>query len=465
LATHHADTNAPAHDWLREARATMALAWPLVIAQLATIALQATDILMMGWLGPEYLGAGSLATAAFHPLLMFGVGVGMAVAPMVAQARGARDWRSVRRTTRQGLWIALGLSVVLTALLLNSEQLLRLVGQKDRTAALAGDYLRFAAWMVAPHLMFVVLRGLISAHGDTRIVLRITVFGIVLNAVLDYALILGHFGFPRLELRGAGLATSVVHVAMFLLLLRHVLRSRATRRYMILARFWRADWPRLRAILAMGAPIGLMMTAESGLFAVVAIMMGWLGPDELAGHAVALQLAAIAFMTPLGLSHATAVRVGLAFGAGDPFGAARAGWVSILASFFFMGAIAALFVALPGPLTGMFLDRADPGNTQALALAARFLLVAALFQVVDGAQVTAAAALRGIGDTRLPMMIALAGYWFVGIPVGWVLAFPLGIGGVGLWLGLAAGLSFAALFLCLRFSRLTARSPAVQGAA
>lgn len=464
MAQHRTDTTAPARGWRAEARATLALAWPLIIAQLATIALQATDVVMMGWLGPDYLGAGSLATAVFYPLLMFGVGVCMAVAPMVAQARGARDRRSVRRTTRQGLWIALGLSVALTSVLLNGEPLLRLFGQSPRTAALAGDYLRYGAWMVAPHLMFIVLRGLVSAHGDTRIVLRITVFGILLNAILDYGLIFGHFGLPRLELRGAGMATSLVHVAMFLLLLRHVLINRATRRYMILARFWRADWPRLRSILAMGTPIGLMMTAESGLFAVVAVMMGWLGPEALAGHAVALQLAAIAFMTPLGLSHATAIRVGLAHGARDTAGAARAGWVSILASLLFMSGVAALFVALPGPLTGLFLDRTDPGNTQALALAAQFLMVAALFQVVDGAQVTAAAALRGIGDTKVPMVIALAGYWVVGIPTGWCLGFPLGLGGTGLWLGLAAGLAFAALFLCLRFSRLTRRSCAAVAA-
>ena len=465
MARARLDATAPARSWASEARATLALAWPLVIAQLATIALQATDVVMMGWLGPEYLGAGSLATGVFYPMLMFGVGVTMAVAPMVAQARGAGDLRSIRRTTRQGLWAAIALGTLLTALWFNGEPVLRLFGQTDRTASLAGDYLRYAAWMVTPHLMFIVLRGLVSAIGDTRVVLRITVFGIILNGVLDYALIFGAFGLPRMELRGAGLATSLVHVAMFLLLLRHVLRSRPTRRYMILARFWRADWPRLQAILGLGAPVGLMMLAESGLFAVVALMMGWIGTDAMAGHAVALQLAALAFMVPLGLSHATAVRVGLAFGAGDRVGAARAGWVSIITSLIFMAGVAGLFVSVPEPLTGLFLDRAEPANAAALALATQFLMVAALFQLVDGAQVTAAAALRGVGDTRVPMLIALTGYWVVGIPIGWGLGFTAGLGGTGLWLGLAAGLAFAAIFLSLRFARFTSRRMRISCAA
>ena len=464
MALARLDATAPARSWASETRATLVLAWPLIIAQLATIALQATDVVMMGWLGPEFLGAGSLASGVFHPMLMFGVGVAMAVAPMVAQARGGRDLRSVRRTTRQGLWASISLGILLTGLWFNGEPLLRLFGQTERTASLAGDYLRYAAWMVTPHLMFIVLRGLVSAHGDTRIVLQITVFGIALNALLDYGLIFGKFGLPRMELRGAGLATSLVHLMMFALLLRHVLRARTTRRYFILARFWRADWPRLWSILALGAPVGLMMLAESGLFAVMALMMGWIGTDAMAGHAVALQLAALAFMVPLGLSHATAVRVGLAFGAGDRPGAARAGWVSIATSLVFMAGVAALFVSLPDPLTELFLEGSEPANAEALRLATQFLMVAALFQLVDGAQVTAAAALRGLGDTRVPMVIALTGYWLVGIPIGWSLGFMAGLGGTGLWLGLAAGLAFAAIFLTLRFAHLISSAGRISSA-
>lgn len=452
----------PAHKarpWLAEARATLALAWPLIVAQQATIMLQATDVVMMGWLGSPFLAAGSLASALMHPILMFGVGTAMAVTPMVAQARGAREARSVRRTTRSGLWMALVLGGLITALLLQGETLLRLMGQTPEAAALAGDYLVFAAWSVPAHMMFIVLRGLVSAHGQTRIILRITLVGILLNGVLDWALMFGKFGLPRLEMHGAGLATAVVHLGMFALLLAHVVRVRPYRRYMILARLTRIDTARLREIWRLGAPIGMTMTAESGLFSMAAVMIGWIGTDALAGHAVALQLAAIAFMTPLGLSHATAVRVGLHHGAGDRAGAARAGWVSIAMALVFMAAMAGLFVALPRPLAALFLDSADPANAAALRHAAAFLMVAALFQLVDGAQVTGAAALRGIGDTRMPMAIALAGYWAIGIPVAGVLGFATPLAGIGVWLGLAAGLAVAALLLCLRFARLTGEPP------
>lgn len=445
----------PVAPWVAETRVTLSLAWPLIVAQLATILLQATDVVMMGWLGPPFLGAGALASALMYPILMFGVGTVMAVAPMIAQARGARAPRSVRRTTRSGLWMAVAVGGLITAILLQGEALLRLSGQTPEAAALAGRYLTFAAWSVPAHMMFVVLRGLVSAHGQTGVILRITLVGIALNALLDWVLMFGKLGFPRLEMAGVGIATALAHTAMFALLLAHVVRVRPYRRYMILARLWRVDLQRLRRIWSLGAPVGLMMTAESGLFSVAAVMMGWLGTDALAGHAVALQLAAIAFMTPLGLSHATAVRVGLNHGAGDGPGAARAGWVSIGLSGLFMSGMAALFVALPRPLTGLFLDSTEPANAAALDHAIAFLMVAALFQLVDGAQVTAAAALRGIGDTQVPMAIALGGYWAIGIPVAGFMGFATPLGGVGIWLGLAAGLAIAALLLCLRFARLT----------
>jgi MATE family multidrug resistance protein len=380
---------------------------------------------------------------------------------MIAQAIGARQRRSVRRTVRQGLWMAVAVGLVISLILMHGETLMLAFGQSARTASLAGDYLGFAAWMMMPSLMFVVLRALVSAHGSTRIILRITLAGIVLNAALDYTLMFGAFGLPRLEMQGAGIATASVHLAMFLLLLGHVVRVRPYRRYLILVRLWKPDWARFAAIWRLGAPIGVTMAAESGLFAVAAVMMGWLGEAELAAHAVALQFASIAFMTPLGLSHATTVRVGLAHGSGDRSAAARAGWVSIMLSLVFMGAVAALFVAAPRALTTLLLDPADPANARPLMLASQYLMVAALFQLVDGAQVTGVASLRGLGDTRVPMLIALVGYWVVGIPFGWVMAFPLGFEGVGLWLGLAAGLAFAAVFLCARFARLTAPGQAL----
>lgn len=446
-----------ASGWAPELRATLALAWPLIVAQLATIALTATDVVMMGWLGPEFLAAGSLSTAGLYPFLMFGTGVVTATAPMISQAVGGRRRREVRRAARQGIWAAAAAAALLAPAMLMAEPLFLALGQTPRIAALAGSYLTFAAWMFPPALVFVALRSLVASHGETRVVLLITLVGIGVNALGNWALMFGNFGFPRLELRGAGISTAVVHLTMATLLALYVALRGRYRRYRVFARLWRADWPRFRAVWRLGTPIGLTMAAESGLFAAAAVLMGVLGPDELAAHAVALQLIAIAFMVPMGLSHATSVRVGLAYGAGDAAGVRRAGWVSVLLAGGFMVMTALVLWLAPRPLISIFLALDDPANAVPVALATGYLAVAALFQLVDGVQVTAAAALRGLSDTTAPMAIALFGYWALGMPVAWGLGFVLEMRGVGVWLGLAAGLACTAVVLAARFAIRSAR--------
>ncbi len=440
--------------WLMELWALLRVGGPLIAAQLATIALTATDVVMLGWLGPEPLAASALAGAVLHPLLFFGTGVSLASAPLIAQALGARRRRDVRRSLRQGLWAAIALAAVMIPLLMFTGAALRLSGQGHALAAMADRYVSFAAWHLAPFMGFVVLRGFIAAHGQTRIVLLVTLAGVGLNVLGNYGLIFGNFGLPRMELAGAGLSTVLCHSAMFALLALHVARTAPYRRYAPFARFWRADWARFRAIFAMGLPIGLMLAAETGLFSGVALLMGLIGPDALAAHAIALQLAAIAFMTPLGLGQATTARVGLAAGRRDGDGVRRAAWVAMGATLGFMALMAAVFVAAPRLLVGVFLD--DTAATSAFGLAVSYLGIAALFQLADGAQVSAASALRGLGDTRAPMLAAVTGYWAIGLPAAWTLGFPLGLEGVGVWLGIAVGLAAAAAMLIWRLAVLTA---------
>ncbi|HSM41156.1 MAG TPA: MATE family efflux transporter [Afifellaceae bacterium] len=437
--------------WGGEIRATLALAWPLVIAQLATMAIHTTDVIMVGWLGPTQLAAGTLATALIYPFLMFGTGVVTAVSPMIAQAIGARQYRSVRRTTRQGLWMALALAALLIPIVLQAEHIFLQVGQAPDTAALSQSYIDFAVWLFVPALLFMALRGLVAAHGLTSVVLWVTLIAIVLNALGNYALMFGNFGLPRLELRGAGITTSLVHVAMFAMLLGYAVSHRRLKRYSILARFWKPDSQRFFAILRLGAPIGLMMAAEVGMFTAAAMLMGWLGTDQLAAHAVALQLAALSFMVPLGISHAATIRVGIAHGAGHGPDIAKAGWTAIALACGFMAFAALLFISLPGPLIHLFFDARQPENAAPIALAVGYLSIAALFQLVDGAQVSAAAALRGISDTTMPMVMALVGYWVCGLPMAWLLGFPAGLEGIGIWLGLAFGLAVTAVTLTVRF--------------
>lgn len=438
-------------DWQSEMWATLKLAGPLILAQLAAMALFTTDVVMMGWLGPKYLAAGSLATSLLHPTYLGGLGVVTATAALTAQAVGARTAKAVRRITRQGFWVALVMSLLIMPLALYAQPLFLALGQNSQSAALAQGYLRMAVLAIPPGLGLVVLRGLLQAKGDVRVVLAISVLGVAVNIVGDYALMFGQFGMPRLELVGAGIATSLVNLSMFVVGALYVVRHRRYRRYHIFVRLWRSDWTRFFQIVRIGLPIGLTLISEVGLFGVAVIMMGWLGTNEVAAHAVALQLSGLSFMLPLGLSQATTVRVGLAAGAGDRAGVGRAGWVSFWLSLATMAVVAFVFLVTPEPLVGAFLDPSVAANQAPFRLAIAYLTVAAFFQLFDGTQGVMNAALRGLNDTRFAMGTALVGYWVVGLSVAYFSAFIAGLRGVGIWLGLAAGLAFVAIVLSIRF--------------
>ncbi len=438
--------------WGDEFRATFALAWPLVIAQIAQNALQATDVLMMGWLGPQALAAGTLASAFIMPLFLFGVGVVGAVAPLTAQARGARDIKAIRRVVRQGFWAAILLALLLAPVILQIRTVFGWLGQDAVLSARAEEYIQIAVLMLAPAMGVIVLRSLLSTFDATRVILVITVGGVIVNAGANYLLMFGNLGLPRLELRGAAIATVLTNIFMLLVMLGYVLRHRRFKRFNILIRFWKPDWPRFREIFRIGTPIGLTVLAEVGLFAAAAMLMGRLGTDELAAHAIALQCASLAFMVPLGLGIAATVRVGIAYGRRDPEAIRKAGWTSFMLGTGFMAVSALAFVLLGPAIVSVFLDPDLPENQNALVFAASFLAIAGLFQLVDGAQVVAAHALRGLSDTKVPMVMAIFGYWFVGLPVAYLMGFVLGLRGIGIWLGLAAGLAFVAVLLVGRFA-------------
>lgn len=438
--------------WGTEARQSFALAWPLIAAQLAQNLLFTTDVVLMGWLGPKYLAAGTLANAFLVPLLLTGIGVVGAVAPLVAQARGAGNVKAVRRIVRQGFWAALLMATLLLPIILNVRAVFTFIGQDPEITDLAEAYLFAGAWMLYPALGIIVIRSLLAAFDDTKVILAITLLGVVVNALAAYALIFGHFGFPRLELRGAAIATGMVNVVMFLTMLAYVLRHKKFKRFNILARFLKPDWGHFRAIFRIGLPIGLTVAAEVGLFSVAAMLMGRLGTNEVAAHAVALQLASTAFMVPLGLGMAATVRVGIAYGRGDSDGIRKAGWTALAMGTGFMALTCTLFLVIPGTLVGIFLNRADPANAVALGLAATYLGIAGVFQLVDGAQVVAAHALRGLSDTKVPMLLAILGYWAVGLPIAYWFGFVLDWRGAGIWWGLASGLAFVAVVLVARWA-------------
>jgi MATE family multidrug resistance protein len=390
------------------------------------------------------------------------MGVVGAVAPLVAQARGGRRFGAIRPIVRQGLWAAIALACLILPVVLPVGRIFVWLGQDPQLAAMAGEFMQIAAWSLFPALGIAALRSLVAAFAATRVILAITLAGVLVNASVASILIFGRFGMPRLELRGAAISTLTTNVAMFLLFLLYVRSRRRFRRFHILHGFWQPDWQRLREIFRIGIPIGLTLLAESSLFSAATLMMGWLGTDEVAAHAIALQCASMAFMVPAGIGVAAAVRVGLAFGRGDTEGIRKAGWTALAAGAAFTTCSCVLFLSAGPWLVSLFLD--PVADARAATLAAGFLIVAGVFQLVDGGQVVAANALRGLSDTTMPMIIAICGYWLLGMPVAYGLGFIAGWRGTGIWIGLAAGLAAVACVLVARFAMrdrlgLTARRP------
>jgi MATE family multidrug resistance protein len=439
--------------WRREGRALLALAGPIVLTNLGQVAIQTTDVLMIGRLGPDALAASVLGVNVSFVLLLFSIGVVIATAPMMAQDLGRKRYavRGPRRTVRQGLWVALMLGLLAWLVLWNIVPVLRLLHQDPVLIRAAEPYVHAAMWGFVPALWFVVLRNFIAALERPRAGMVVMLAGVGFNALGDYALIFGAFGLPALGLRGAGIATALTNLGLFLGLLAFVLIDRRFRRYRILGRFWRSDWVRLLEIFRLGLPIGMTLVMEVGLFAGAGFLIGLIGRAELAAHQIALQCASVAFMVPLGLGQAATVRVALAAGRGDPRGVLRAGVAALAIGTLFMATTAMVMWTTPRSIVGLFINVGDAANARVVGFAVTFLAVAALFQIFDGGQVIGMGALRGLKDTRVPMVIAAFAYWVVGIACAVGLAFGVGLGAIGVWIGLLAALIVAATLLVGRF--------------
>ena len=444
----------PSHPWRNEFRATLLLAWPLILSNLTMALIQATDVVLMGWLGAHALAASALGLNLTFALLLFGIGLITAASPMMATTFGQRahSVRQVRRTFRQSLWLAVVVTIPSWLLLWNAEPIIRALGQQPALAHDAARFLRGYMWSALPFLLFQAMRNFLSALERPGWILAISVVGIALNALLGWALIFGHLGLPTLGIFGGGLASSIVWTLLALALATVLITDSQFRRFHLFGHLWRADWPRFATLVKLGLPIGLAMSFEGAVFGAAAFLMGLIDADSVAAHAVALQIAALSFMVPLGLGQAATVRVGLALGRSDPVGITRAGWTAWLFAVGFMAAMALILWIIPRPLVALFLTDSS-ANAHVIALAVSFLAIAAIFQIVDGAQVVGAGMLRGLHDTRVPMLFALFGYWGIGIGVGAWLAFRRGWAGQGIWAGLATGLAIVAALMLLRWTR------------
>lgn len=431
--------------------ATLALGLPLIGSHVARMAIGVADTVMVGWYGVEALAALVLASSLFMLLFLLGSGYSIGGAGLIAGARARGDDTEVRRVTRMALWLSILHGLLMAPLMWFSGSILVGLGQNPQVAALAQDYLRIMIPAMPMVLGGMVINSYLSALGRPGAVMWITLVGLPVNILLNWMFIFGNLGAPELGVKGAAIASLTVNAVQLLGLLAYALWLPQARRYHLMQRFWRPDWPFFRSVFWLGLPIGMAIVAEVCLFVGSNIMMGWIGTTELAAHGIALQITSIAFMVHLGLSNAATIRAGGAFGQHDFWGLRQVAAAVILLSLSFAAVVIAVFLIWPAPLVQLYLDEANPASGAILSVAVGLMFWAALFQLADALQVILQGLLRGVQDTRIPLYLAIIGYWGVGLTTSYVCAFTLGMGAPGLWVGLLAGLTVSAGLMYWRF--------------
>jgi MATE family multidrug resistance protein len=403
------------------------------------------------------LAAGGLASTIFQLFLNTASGIVMAVSPLVAEAYGAGRKTQIEQIARQGLWLSLFLSIPMMFVIGHLDTVMLFLGQPAPIVALGDNYFNFILWGILPALGFAMLRGYVSALSQAHVVTVIVVIGTLFNITGNYILGFGKFGFPRMELAGLGLASGLSFWLMFLIFLIYILKHPQLKEYRFLQDLYRLRLQILQRLMAIGVAIAVTIALEYGLFAVVTFFMGILGTEVLAAHQTVYQTMYIVFMVPLGMSYAVTARVGQWFGQQDLRGARRAGYVSIAVAAVFMILTAITLVMYRQQVIGIYLDIHNPENANVLTLAVPMLIISALAQLLDGVQRVAMGALYGLQDTRIPMLLSGFAFWGVGLISAYLLGFPLGLGGVGLWTGQSIGVAVAGVIFVWRFHRLTAQ--------
>lgn len=444
---------APPTLWRTELGATLRLAAPLAAANLLQMLVYAIDVIFVARLGETALAASSLATTLFGLMMWCLIGLTGACAPLIAAELGRRAHavREVRRSVRMALWLAVGTGLLAMLVSANGEALLLLSGQDAEVARQAGDFLAILLWATIPNIMAGVLRNFVSALGRPVFATAITGLAILVNALGNYVLVFGNWGAPALGLDGSAISSVITACAMLGAYVLAIRMDRRLRRYALFGRWWRPEWTRLRDLLRIGLPISLIIMAEGGLFSSAAFLMGLLGQAELAGHTVALQVAALAFQIPFGVGQAATIRVGYHYGAGNVAAIAAAGKAALLVAVSYMIIPAALMILAPRFVLSLYVDPAAPANAAMVGHAVGFLAIAAAFQLFDGLQAVLAGTLRGLQDTRMPLILALIGYWLIGFTTSVMLGFFTPLAGNGIWLGLAAGLVVVSILLARRW--------------
>ena len=429
---------------------TIALAFPVMLSQLGQVMVGVADSMMVGRLGAVPLAAASLGNSIFFVVMMFGIGVSMAITPLVAAADGEGKSNRIARIFRHGFVINLFAGTILFMLVLLASPGLYHLNQPEEVVTLALPYLGIITFSLLPFMVFQTFRQLAEGLSQTKQAMVVVIACNLVNVFLNWVLIYGKLGFPAMGINGAGWATSFSRILMALIMFYYVWNSKRYRPYKLSFGFKKLSFPMMSKMVNIGLPTGFQFVFETGAFSAAAIMMGWIGVNALAAHQIAINLASISYMMASGLSSAAMVRVGNQLGKNDIVSLREIGFTSFTMVTVFMLFFALLLVALRNYLPMLYIDDASVIN-----MTASLLIIAGLFQLSDGIQVVGLGALRGMGDVRIPTVITLVAYWVVGLPLGYLLAFPLGFGEKGIWYGLLVGLTSAGLLLVSRFHGLS----------
>lgn len=435
-----------------EARASFLLAYPVMISMLGQVMTGVADSIMIGWTGAVPLAASSLANVFFSVLLFFGVGVSYAITPLVAEASGAGDSKRIIEALRHGLLINGVVAVILMALVFGGQGALRHIGQPTDVVELAIPYLLIITLSIFPTMVFQSFRQFAEGLHRTRMAMVIMIAGNLLNVGLNYVLIYGIWIFPELGLNGAGWATLIARIVMAVWMAAYVYYGRWFTAYR--DGFRMGDYSRdlINRMLHIGIPAGAQFIFEAAAFGFSAVMMGWLGANTLAAHQIAINLATVSYMTTSGLGAAATIRVGTFLGQRDGLAVRRAGFTLIGLAVLVMLLWAVAFITGNHFLPGLYID-----DAAVLSIAAPLMVIAGFFQLSDGMQVVCAGALRGLQDVKVPSLLIFVAYWVLALPIGYLLAFPMGYGAIGIWLGLLLGLTLTAAAMVWRFNRLSHR--------
>lgn len=441
--------------WSSEFRATLALAAPLVLANLLQMTVYAIDVIFVARLGEQALAASSLAVAVFASMMWGCQGLVGGAAPLIGAELGRKRHavRAVRRSVRMALWHSLLCGLFGAMICLLAEPLMRATGQDPQVSAMAGDFILILALSIVPTTISAVLRTFVAALGRPVFATAVTALAIVVNAMGNWLLVFGNWGFPQLGLNGSAVSTVITSLMMVTAYATAIRLDRRLRRYHLFGRLWRPDWPQFRAIARIGLPIALIFIAEGGLFNSAAFLMGRIGTTELAAHTIGLQIAAIFFQVPFGIAQAATIRVAIHYGAQNKRGVARAGWAAVMLCIGFQLCGAAVMLFAPRLPISLYVDPSAAANAAMVSVTIQLLVIGAAFQLFDGLQTVAAAVLRGLQDTRRPMFLAIAGYWFCGFPAAWWLGLHTPLGANGVWIGLMAGVVTVSAMLLWRWTR------------